>query len=208
MNSDTDVGEVLRQLSPELLAQMQEFAVVKDVPESTELLHEGQFVSVIPLVLKGLIKVYSQYDGKELLLYYIKSNESCIMSFAAALQRLPSKVFAVTEEDSTVMLLPVDKVVSWTEQFPDINTLFFKQYNQRYSELLTTIHHLLFSTLDVRLYDYLKTKSEVVKRNPLKISHRQIAAELGTAREVITRVLKKLENEHKIIQHSNSIEIF
>lgn len=208
MNSDTDVGNVLRQLSPELLAQMQEFAVVKDVPESTELLHEGQFVSVIPLVLKGLIKVYSQHEAKELLLYYIKPNESCIMSFAAALQRQPSKVFAVTEEDSTVMLLPVDKVVSWTEQFPDINTLFFKQYNQRYSELLTTIHHLLFSTLDVRLYDYLKTKSEVVKRNPLKISHRQIAAELGTAREVITRVLKKLENEHKIKQHSNSIEIF
>ncbi|MBL7975533.1 MAG: Crp/Fnr family transcriptional regulator [Candidatus Kapabacteria bacterium] len=208
MERSPELNDVLALVNPALATQILECAKIVDVPENTELLHEGQYVSVIPLVVKGLIKVYSQYDGKELLLYYIKPNESCIMSFAAALQREPSKIFAVTEEDSTIILLPVEKVVGWTAQFPDINTLFFKQYNQRYSELLTTIHHLLFSTLDVRLYDYLKNKSDAVKKNPLKISHRQIAAELGTAREVITRVLKKLENEQKIRQHQNSIEIF
>jgi CRP/FNR family transcriptional regulator len=96
--------------------------------------------------------------------------------------------------------------VKWIKQYPDINTLFFMQYNSRYSELLDTINHILFDSLDKRIFTFLEERIRVTKQNPIKISHRQIASELGTAREVVSRILKRLETEGKIKQHTNSIE--
>ena len=129
------------------------------------------------------------------------------MSFSASLKNEPSRVYAVTEEDTAAILLPVDKIEGWIRQFPDFNSIFFQQYNLRYSELLDTISHLLFNKMDQRLYDYLKKKHQMTGKNPIKISHRQIANDLGTAREVISRVMKKLEGEGKVKQHTSSIEI-
>lgn len=196
------------QFQPELLAEINQNSVLKTIPEGVEILREGQYIKVIPIVISGLIKVFTRYEDKELLLYYIKPNESCIMSFTASLKNQPSKIFAATEENTQALLLPVDKVIGWTKQFPDINSLFFQQFNMRYSELLDTINHLLFDQLDKRLYDYLVKKADLTNSNPLKISHRQIASELGTAREVISRIMKKLENEGKVKQNNNFIEIF
>lgn len=194
-------------LGADLIRKIEESSTIKDIPMGTEILREGQYVKVIPIVLSGLVKVFSRFSDKELLLYYIRPKESCIMSFASSLRNDPSRIFATTEEDSRVLLLPVDEVSSWIHQFPSINTLFYQQYNLRYSELLDTIKHILFDKMDKRLYDYLQEKSKVTNQNPLKISHRQIASELGTAREVVSRVMKKLESEGKVLQHSNAIEI-
>ncbi len=207
MSGHAKAEKALSWLNPELVSEIMGFSILKTIPHDMEILREGQYVKVIPLVVDGLIKVFSRYEDKELLLYYIKPNESCIMSFAASLRNEPSRVFALTEEDTTALLLPVDRVAGWTKDFPELNSLFFRLYNQRYSELLETINHLLFEKMDRRLYSYLKEKAELTNRNPVKMSHRQIANELGTAREVISRVMKKLENEGKVMQHTNSIEI-
>ena len=202
-----NLPKALSHINTELAKEIMAVSVVKEIPQDTEILKEGQYVKVIPIVIDGLIKVFSRHEEKELLLYYIKPDESCIMSFSASLRNDPSKVFAITEEDTTVLLIPSDKAAKWTQQSPDFNSLFFQQYNVRYSDLLDTIHHVLFDKMDKRLYDYLRSKSELTLKNPMKISHRQIANELGTAREVISRVMKKLEHEGKVRQHSNSIEI-
>lgn len=202
-----DVAQSLSYLNPQLVSKIQEASVQKEISKNTEILHEGQFIKVIPIVLEGLIKVYTRYEDRELLLYYIRPNESCIMSFSASIQNEPSQIFAETEEDTIALLLPVNEVAKWIVQFPDINTLFFKQYKQRYGELLDTIHHVLFNRMDVRLYDYLKTKVVLRSENPLKISHQQIANELGTVREVISRVMKKLEMEGLIKQNASTIKI-
>ena len=207
MTDRIKISKALAHLNRDLVSEITAAAITKEIPKESEILREGQFVKVIPIVLKGLIKVFTRHEDKELLLYYIRPNESCIMSFTASLKNEPSKVFAITEEDTAALLLPVDKVSAWTKQFPDINTLFFQQYNLRYSELLDTIHHVLFDKMDKRLFDYLQEKVSVTNNNPLKISHRQIANDLGTAREVISRTMKKLETEKLVIQHSNSIEI-
>lgn len=191
-----------------LLEEIERFSIRKTIPENMEILREGQYVKVIPVVVSGLIKVFTRNDDKELLLYYIKPKESCIMSFSAGLKNQPSPVYAVTEEETDALLLPVDHLITWTRQFPEFNTLFFNLFNLRYTELIDTINHILFEQLDKRLYDYLQKKAELTT-NPMKISHRQIASELGTAREVISRVMKKLENEGKVRQSNNNyIEIF
>lgn len=197
----------ISNLSAELIAEINAESKSVTIAADTEILRAGQFVKVIPIVLNGLIKVYTRHEDRELLLYYIKPNESCVMSFAAGIKNEPSRVFAQTEEETTALLMPVDKIAKWTQQFPDLNTLFFQQYNLRYSDLLDTIHHVLFDKIDKRLFDYLHEKARVTGSNPIKISHRQIANELGTVREVVSRVMKKLEHEGKLKQHANNIEI-
>jgi len=204
---EEEIKKRLLYLGNDLVSEILENAIIKEIPQDTEILRQGQYVKVIPLVLEGLIKVFSRHNEKELLLYYIEPNESCVMSFAASLKNEPSRVFALTEEDTTAILLPAEKVSKWVKQYPDINMLFFQQYNKRYSDLLNTINHVLFEKMDKRLYDYLKEKVALTNRNPLKISHRQIANELGTAREVVSRLMKKLESEKKVKQHIKSIEI-
>jgi CRP/FNR family transcriptional regulator, anaerobic regulatory protein len=197
----------LPNLSQALQDQISNNSALVEIPAETEILREGQYVKVIPLVLEGLVKVFTKYEDKELLLYYIQPNESCVMSFTASLKNEPSKVYAITDENCKLLLLPVDKVAQWIGEFPDLNNLFFQQYNLRYSDLLETINQLLFDKMDKRLLDYLKEKVALTKKNPIKISHRQIASELGTAREVISRVMKKLEQEAKVKQLSTTIEI-
>ena len=177
------------------------------VPAGTELLREGQYVKVIPLVLDGLVKVFSRYEDRELLLYYIEPVESCVMSFSAGLWNLPSKVFAITEEESDLLLLPVQHVNEWVRKYPTLNQLFFGPFNKRYEDLLFTIHQVLFQRMDERLLTYLRERADRLGTNLLDLRHHQIARELGTAREVISRVLKKLEQEKWVIQHQHGIEV-
>jgi CRP/FNR family transcriptional regulator, anaerobic regulatory protein len=194
-------------LGPELLDEVLKYGIIKDFPAGTEILSEGQYVKVIPVVMEGLIKVYSRYEDKELLLYYIEPFESCIMSFSASLKNEPSTIFAVTEENTHTLLLPSNKVSEWVRKFNGINQLFYQQYNQRYTDLLDTIKYLLFYKLDKRILEFLVEKSRLKGDKIVNIRHKQIASELGTAREVITRVLKKMEKEGKVRQLPNGIEI-
>lgn len=202
-----EIEKAVSFLGPELGTEILRTSQVIDVPKGTEILRVGQYITVIPLVVSGLVKVFSTFEEKDLLLYYIKPDESCVMSFFAGMKTEQSKIYAVTEEDSKILLMPVDKVSNWVSEFPSINQLFYQQYNLRYTELLKTIHHVLLNKMDKRLYDYLVEKTQLTNQNPIKISHREIANELGTAREVISRVMKKLVNEGKLKQHSQSIEI-
>lgn len=202
-----EIYRVLKNLNPQLEKEVSENSSIIEVTRNTEVMHEGQYVKAIPFVTKGLIKVFTRNEDKELLLYYIRPNESCIMSFDACMKNSPSKVYASAEENSSVLLLPADKVFKWMKKYPEMNSIFFQQYNIRYNELIQMVNELLFEKMDQRLIKYLKTKTEISKKNPVKLSHRKIANDLGTAREVISRVIKKLENEGKVIQLSSGIKV-
>jgi CRP/FNR family transcriptional regulator len=194
-------------LSLELQEAFARDGVIAEFEAGVEILREGQSVKMIPVVLEGLIKVFTRNEDKELLLYYIEPKESCVMSFLAGIKSNPSKIFAVTEKHTQALLLPSQKVESWIHQYPSLNTLFYDLYNTRYSELIDTLNQLIFQKMDGRLLDYLKEKARVKSTHLLDLRHREIAQELGTSREVITRVLKKLEKEGKIRQRESGIEI-
>ena len=205
-----DVSEIrsyLPDFSQELLQVIAAEGNIMDVPAGMEILKEGQYVRMIPIVLQGLVKVFTRVEEKELLLYYIGSTQSCIMSFSAGLNQSPSRIYAISEEPSMLLLLPTDKLNRWIREYPALNDLFFRQYNLRYTEMLDTINSLLFGRMDQRLYQYLLEKGRMKGEKVLDLRHKQIAAELGTAREVVTRVLKKLEGEGKIRQTTAGIEI-
>ena len=199
--------KILSFLKPALVDKILMESSIMHFSKGTEILREQQYVKVLPIVITGLVKVYSRFEEKELLLYYIEPAQSCVMTFYAALKNTPSKVYAITEEDSKILLLPVNLLPNWLKDYPDFNELFYNQFNLRYTELLDSLGHLLLDKMDKRLNDHLKKKLEMTNSNSIIMSHNQIANELGTAREVITRVLKKLENDGKVVQKSGEIRI-
>jgi CRP/FNR family transcriptional regulator len=203
----SEISKKFYYLGPDLLQAIEEFGIIQRFEPNTELVREGQYVKYIPLVISGLVKVYTQVDDKELLLYYIQPDQSCIMSFTSSLTHETSKIFARVEEKSDVLLIPADKMSKWVIEMPQINRLFYQQFDLRYTELIDTIQHLLYRKLDQRVLDYLVDKKNIIGKNTLKVSHKEIANDLGTAREVVSRILKKLETQGKIIAHHEGIEI-
>lgn len=199
--------KILSFLKPALVDLIIKESSFQSIPKGTEILKEQQYVKVLPIVIEGLVKVYSRFEEKELLLYYIEPQQSCVMTFYAALKNTPSRVFANTEEDSKIILIPVKYLPKWLKEYPDFNELFYNQFNLRYSELLDTVGQLLLERMDKRLYDHLKKKLELTNSSSIIMSHSQLANELGTAREVITRVLKKLEIDGKVTQKAGEIRI-
>jgi CRP/FNR family transcriptional regulator, anaerobic regulatory protein len=203
--------ELLRKHFPlldlDLLKELSQHAVLKEIAKGVEVIKEGQHVKMIPLVVKGLVKVFSRYEDRELLLYYIRPSESCVMSFIAGLRDQPSRIFAVTEQPSTLVLLPAQYLDKWIREYPRFNSMFYDLYNIRYSDMLDTIHHLVFERLDQRIIEHLRMKAGLSGSSIIEIRHREIANDLGTSREVITRVLRKLEKENKIVQEEGQIRI-
>lgn len=202
-----EIEKYFSYLGKELADAILTISSVQGFPEATELVREGQYVKVVPLVVDGLVKVFTRKEDKELLLYYIQPRESCIMSFTASIRNEKSKIFAITETATTLVLIPADKINNLVNQYPALNQLFYQQFDLRYTSLIETINALMYERLDKRLMDYLHEKITITGKNPLPISHKEIATDLGTAREVISRLVKKLELNNKLKQHQNSIEI-
>jgi CRP/FNR family transcriptional regulator len=202
-----DLQKHLPGFSREILEEIAHHGTLKEVPAGVEVVREGQYVKAIPIVLEGLVKVFTRTEEKELLLYYIGPAQSCIMSFSSGLSQAPSRIYAITEEPALLLLLPADRLQQWVKQYPAVNELFYQQYNLRYTEMLDTIQSLLFGRMDHRLYTYLQEQVRLKGTTVLSLRHKQMATDLGTAREVVTRVLKKLEQEGKIRQTDAGIEV-
>lgn len=199
---------LIQQYGKNVIDRMLEGATISEFPENTELVREGQYVKVVPIVLEGMIKVFAGEANKEILLYYIQPGDSCVMSFSACLKNEKSRVYAFTTEPTTVILIPSDQLAQWILEYPIINRLFYQQFDQRYTELIDTVHHLLFDKLDKRLIDYLREQKSITGKNPVKISHKEIARDLGTAREVVSRLVKRMEAQQMLKQNHDSIEVF
>ena len=181
---------------------------VVSVKAGTVILKQGGYVKIIPLLLSGLAKVFKEdEDGNEVLLYYIKPGESCVMSVTTLARNETSQVKAIIEEDAEVVVIPSDKAMAIAKKYPKWNEFIYDLFNMKFEELLTVIKILTFSKKDIRLLEYLKKEVILKKSNILHTTHQQIAYELGSSREVISRLLKKLENEGAILLKHGTIEV-
>lgn len=195
-------------VNPELLEKLRKEGPVKTLAPDTVMLDENDYIRSIPIVLKGSIKVFRQdEDGREILLYYIKPGESCIMSLLGAVTNSTSKIKAVVEEEAEVLMLPVHKSADLVRENPRWLEFIFQLYNKRFEELLSVVNAIAFQKVDVRLWDFLRTKAEMSKSTELNITHQQIADELGTAREVVSRLLKQLEKDNRVALSRNKIRM-
>ncbi len=199
--------KLLPQVNTELLQFIATEAVEMDIPAETTLLKTGNYVRSIPLVVKGLVKVSRIEDDKELLLYYIHPGEMCIMSFSACCSNTASLIEATTPEETRLLLIPSDKLRQWITTYPEFNFYVYEMFNKRYLDLMDTINQLIFNRLDERILLYLKEKALHTGNKQLSVTHQQIATDMGTVREVISRLLKKLERENKILTGRNQVTV-
>ena len=186
--------------SPALVEKLNKHGILKRYDAGDVILNENAYIRAIPIVMKGSIRVIrTEEDGREILLYYIKSGESCIMSFLGGLHNETSKVKAEVEEDAEILFLPVEKVSLFIKEHPQWLDYIFRLYHKRFEELLDIVNAISFKKVDERLLSLLNKKVELTGNKTLHITHEQVANELGTARVVVSRLLKQLE-ESRVVQ--------
>jgi CRP/FNR family transcriptional regulator len=160
----------------------------------TSIMDPGQYIKLIPIVLDGLIKVIrTDETGKELFLYYLEPGQTCALSLTCCSASRPSEIKALAEEDTMILGIPIDLHEKWLDEYRQWKEYVSFTYQLRFQELLETLDAVAFKRLDQRLMRYLSTKLKQQKATELQITHQEIANEMGTSREVISRLLKQLE---------------
>jgi len=194
-------------LEKELLKEIRQIGVSKTFEVEETLIREGQFISNFPLVLKGLIRITrNNEEGNELLLYYLKDTEVCAMSLTCCMTNLKSTVKAVAEEKTEVIMLPVGKLDSWISKYPTWKQFVMQTFQGRFRELIDTVDSVAFMKLDERLEKYFFDRYKNSGLKTYQGTHQNLALQLNTSREVISRLLKKLEKKGKIKQSRNFID--
>jgi len=195
-------------ISTTLLDRLKAEGTMKTFQPDSVIIEENDYIKNVPIVLSGSIKVFKQdEDGREILLYYINPGESCVMSFLGAACNGTSKIRAVVEDKAEVLILPVHKAIELIKDNPAWLEFIFQLYNKRFEELLDVVNAIAFTKVDQRLLEFLKKKAKMLDSNEINITHQQVADELGTAREVVSRLLKQLEKENKIALSRNKITL-
>jgi CRP/FNR family transcriptional regulator len=205
--------EILRQAlpnltDPKLLDRLLEKGQFSTFEPGKTLMEPGQFVKAVPLVLEGSIKIMRMdEDGKELFLYYLEAGETCALSLTCCSAARPSEIKAVVEEKVTVLFVPIQVHEQLTDEFKQWKDFVSSTYQHRFQEMLTVLDAIAFKRMDERLMNYIVTKMKQLKTNELHTTHQEVANELGTAREVISRLLKQLEKKKWIELGRNVIYI-
>jgi CRP/FNR family transcriptional regulator, anaerobic regulatory protein len=193
---------------PEVREKLAAYGLVKTFMEGDVILNENAYINAIPIVTKGNIRVLrTDEDGRELLLYYIKAGESCIMSFLGGLHHDTSKVKAIAEEETEILFIPIDKVSLLIKQFPEWLDYIFRLYHKRFEELLEVVNAVAFKKMDERLLQFIKKKCEITNSHTLYVTHEQMANELGTARVVVSRLLKQMEESGLVQLGRNKVTL-
>lgn len=194
--------------APEMRAKLEKFGTLKTVAAEEIILRENSYVKLIPIVLSGSIRVMrTDKEGREILLYYIQAGESCIMSFLGGIHRDTSKVKAIAEEETEILFIPMDKVSELIKEYPQWLNYIFRLYHQRFEELLEVVNNVAFRKIDERLLDFVQRKAALSHNSVIHLTHEQIANEMGTARVVISRLLKQLETAGLVKLGRNKIEL-
>ena len=193
---------------PKLIQEIREFGDLQSFKEGDLIMDYGKYIRMMPIVLKGTVKVFRlDENNNEILLYYLSSNDSCSMAYSCCVEAKKSEVKAIAEDDVELIAIPHEKLDSWLCTYPSWKNYIMRSFNERFIELLKSIESIAFHKLDERLVAYLKEKQRLSGSSVIKASHYLIADELATSRVVISRLLKQLENDKKIILYRNEIKL-
>jgi len=191
-----------------LLDEINQVGTFKEIPEGFTLIEIGQYIRSMPLLVEGAIKILrDDDDGDELLLYFLESGDTCAMTLSCCLGDKKSEIRAIAELDTKLIMVPIQKMEEWTGKYKSWRNFVFQSYHNRLMEMLETIDSIAFLKMDKRLLKYLKDKAAITKDHIIKSTHQEIAYELHTSRVVISRLLKKLENQGIIHLNRNFIKL-
>ncbi len=192
----------------ELIEEINQVGTVREVKEGEKLIEIGDYVRSMPLLTSGAIKILREDEnGDELLLYFLERGDTCAMTLTCCLGQKKSEIRAIAELDTTLIMIPIQKMEEWTGKYKSWRNFVFQSYHKRLSEMLETIDSIAFLNMDERLVQYLQNKQKVTNDSTINSTHQEIAYELHTSRVVVSRLLKKLESLGKIELYRNSIKI-
>jgi CRP/FNR family transcriptional regulator len=200
----------LKKLFPDLeeglYDELAVYGTVKEVKAGETILKVGQTIRNTMLILEGVVKLYREDEnGKEFFIYYLDAGQACSLSLVCAVRHETSEVLAKALTDATLLNIPLEYMDQWMSKYKSWYRFVITSYRSRFEELLTTIDAIAFSNIDERLRYYLEKQAEKLGSH-LKMTHQDIARDLNSSREVISRLLKKMEAKGWVIIHRNSIE--
>ncbi|HRO07645.1 MAG TPA: Crp/Fnr family transcriptional regulator [Saprospiraceae bacterium] len=181
---------------------------LKKFKEDVLILDIGDKMTHIPLVVNGSVKVMREDEsGRELLLYYLEVGDTCSVTMTCCTKPSKSIIKAISETDAEILFIPTELMESWIVKYPSWRSYVLDSYNVRFNELFDAIDNLAFNNMEERLINYLKDKVYVTKATRIHVTHFEIATDLNSSRVVISRLMKKLENDGLITQYRNSVEV-
>lgn len=208
MNNDLLQQKFAHSLDEDLITEISKNGILKKFKKDDIIIDINQSLNFIPLLLTGDIKIIREdKDGNEILMYFLEAGETCTMSLSCCLGTTKSKIRAVAEKDSSLVMIPVENMQKWFHNNASWRNFILQSYQIRFDEMLEAIDNLAFMKMDERLYKYLKNMAMVDESKTISIKHQDIAEDLNTSRVVVSRLLKKLENENKIELGRNKIVI-
>ena len=191
-----------------ILEDISKYGVLKTYQTNDIILDIEQDLTHVPLLLLGNIKVLREDEnGHELLLYVLETGDTCSMSLTCCMSKSKSKIRAVADKESEVIMIPNQKMTEWFNSNESWRNFILQSYQIRFNEMLETIDTLAFMKMDERLFKYLTDQVKLNASNIITKTHQDIAEDLNTSRVVVSRLLKQLENEKKIILNRNKIEV-
>jgi CRP/FNR family transcriptional regulator len=193
---------------PELVEAIANVAKEITVKEGDSIIKIGEFIKSTPLITKGLLKIVRQDDdGHEILLYYLDGGNTCVMTVTCCMKQEKSKIKAIAEVDTHLLLIPFHYMDEWMRNFRSWRNFILETYSTRFEEMLATLDSVAFESLDNRLLRYLAARENALDTHEFHITHQQIAQELNSSREAVSRLLKKLENNGQIQLGRNKIKL-
>ncbi len=201
----TNFGYLFEQ---DLIQEIELIGNYKSFKQNTTIIEIGDYIKSMPLLLSGAIKILREDEkGEDLILYYLEKGDTCAMTLSCCMGDTKSKIRAVAETDVELIMLPKQKMTDWLTTYKSWQSFILQSYHNRVDELLEAVDTIAFLKMDERLFKYLKDRAMVTHDDELDTTHKEIAEDLHTSRVVISRLLKKLENEKKIILFRNSIKV-
>ena len=206
--TESDISKQFPTLEPELIHELIKVSTIKFFEEGDTLMRTGQNIRSAILVIDGLVKIYREDDqGNEFFMYYLDAGKACAISLVCALGKETSGLMAKAMTASTILSIPVQFVDEWMGKYKSWAQFALSSYRERFDELLQTIDHIAFRNMDERILFYLKRHQEKFKTNIIATSFTEIAQDLNSSREVISRLMKKLSEKGILQLHRSHIEI-
>lgn len=207
-NIQTLLTTLFPSLEHELKNEMLQNGYIKTIPEGTQIMRTGQYITSTILILSGLVKLYREgEEGEEFFMYHIHPGQACALSMICATRNQTSEVMARAVNETVMLNIPIQMMDEWMKKYKSWYYFVLETYRNRFEELLVVVDNIAFKSMDERLVFYLKRHSKTLKTKVIPISHQIIANELNSSREVVSRLLKKLEQLGKVKLHRNHIEI-
>ncbi len=194
-------------LEKELIEEVSAVSVLHNLKADDSILGEGDYIKLFPMVISGCMKVVRLSEGgNELLLYYLNQGEICAMTLTCCMGLQKSNIRMIAEEDSVILTIPVDKPEKWMSEYRTWKEFMMYSYRKRFDELLEAIDSIAFTKLDERLVRFFEERYRSTGKTIYPGTHQEIALQLNSSREVISRLLRNLEKNNLVITERNSVD--